>query len=211
MGFILISSKIYKDLKLVNTGYCVCLSDCLFVYKFERGKRNVCCHPNIKKQHLLGVSYRGRLHLVGNPHERGNSGYHRNNQLSSTPLFLLTRFLLYGIFVTLSLMEKNWHPLYNHSQIQASNTTLLLCLACLWVSWRQLFILPKRQQINERKGRTSFELPFCNNVLYTAEDIFKALYQKTKADNKVFTKQSFAVLLGLLGSFRLKYLDGNKK
>lgn len=45
-------------------------------------------------------------------------------------------------------------------------------------------MLPKRQQINERKGRTSFELPFCNNVLYTAEDIFKVLYWKTKADHK---------------------------
>lgn len=45
------------------------------------------------------------------------------------------------------------------------------------------------------KGRTGFELPFCNNVLYTTEGIFKALYQKTKADNKVFMKQTFAVLL----------------
>lgn len=39
----------------------------------------------------------------------------------------------------------------------------------------------------KEKGRTSFELPFfffCNNVLYTAEDIFKALYWKTKSNDK---------------------------
>lgn len=35
------------------------------------------------------------------------------------------------------------------------------------------------------KGKTSLELPFCNNVLYAAEDIFKALYRKTKANDKV--------------------------
>lgn len=43
----------------------------VFVYELERGTKNlVYCHPNIKKQHLLGVSYRGHLHLIGNPTER---------------------------------------------------------------------------------------------------------------------------------------------
>lgn len=44
---------------------------CLFVYHLEMGLGGLlCCHQNIKQRHLLGVSYRGHLHLIGNPTER---------------------------------------------------------------------------------------------------------------------------------------------
>lgn len=96
-----------KEFKLVLTESSVFVC-CLFVYKLER-ELTVCCHPNIKRQHLLGVSYRGHLHLIGNPTERETQWLAEkslNLKVKSPHLLLLTSFPLYGIFVTLSLVER---------------------------------------------------------------------------------------------------------
>lgn len=64
-------------------------------------------------------------------------------------------------------------------------------LACGWAADSCSCCLRGNRSMKE-KGRTSFELPFsffffffCNNALYTTEDIFKALYWKTKAHGKI--------------------------